>query len=102
MNDESRFQFERYLQVLNRRKYVLVIPVILALVAAALISYRMKPTYTASATARVDISAQPASNQDIGPADRYINTYTVILKANGFLDRVISDLGLHTTATDLK
>ncbi len=102
MNDESHFQFERYLQVINRRKYVLVIPVVLALVAAAVVSYLMQPTYSASATARVDLSAQPTGNQDIGPADRYINTYAAIIKANGFLDRVISDLGLHTTAADLK
>ena len=89
MNDESRLQLDRYLQVVQRRNFVLIIPVILAVAAAALISYLSPVVYTASATARIDLSSLSASVQDTGPADRYIDTYTEIIKASGFLDRAM-------------
>jgi non-specific protein-tyrosine kinase len=102
MNEDSALQIERYLRLVNRRKWVVIIPVLLAVGAALLVSYVSSPVYTASSTARIDVTSQDPSLQDIGPADRYINTYAAIIEANGFLDRVIEDLNLDTTAKSLK
>ncbi len=96
MNDESRLQLDRYLQVVQRRKFVLIIPVILAVAGAALLSFLSPDVYTASATTRIDLSSLNASVQDTGPADRYIATYTEIVKASGFLDRAIGDVPLES------
>ncbi|HYM14365.1 MAG TPA: Wzz/FepE/Etk N-terminal domain-containing protein [Dehalococcoidia bacterium] len=94
MNDESRLQFERYLQLVNRRKFVLLIPLILAVSGAALLSYFTKPVYTATATARVDISASGIDVQDPNAASRFLNTYSFIIKTTPFLTRVVQDLQL--------
>ena len=37
MNEESKLQLERYLQLINRRKFVLAIPIVLAVVGAAIL-----------------------------------------------------------------
>ena len=94
MNDESRLQFERYLQLVNRRKFVLLIPLVLAVAGAALLSYMTKPVYTATATARVDIAAAGIDTQDPNAADRFLNTYSLIIKTTPFLSRVVDDLHL--------
>jgi capsular exopolysaccharide synthesis family protein len=96
VNEESRLQFERYLQLINRRKWVLVIPVVLALGAAAFLSYRSEPVYVATATARVDFeeSGIDLSNEDA--AGRFLNTYANIITRSPFLDRVAEDLGLES------
>lgn len=96
MNEESRLQFERYLQLVNRRKFVLLIPLLLAVGGAALLSYFTTPVYTATATARVDIAASGIDTQDPNAADRFLNTYSAIVKTTPFLTRVISDLQLKT------
>ncbi len=101
MNDESRLQAERYIQLVNRRKFVVIIPVLLAVAAAVLISYFSPPVYKASSIVRMDLSAQ-SGTQDAAPADRYIATYAEIIQTDGFLNRVISDFNLDTTATELK
>lgn len=101
VNEESKLQLERYLQLINRRKAVLAIPIVLAVVGAALLSYFTTPVYTATATARVDISAAGVDVQDPNAAARFLNTYSVIIKTRGFLKRVIDDLNLQTTPTKL-
>jgi capsular exopolysaccharide synthesis family protein len=103
MNEESQLQLDRYLQVANRRKWVVIVPALLAVLAAVAISYFSSPVYAASATTRIDLSSQSTTTQDTGPADRYIATYAEIVRANGFLDRVIKDLNLqNVTNLDLK
>ena len=101
MNEESRLQAERYIQLVNRRKFIVIIPVLLAVAAAVLVSYFSPPVYKASSIVRIDLSAQ-SGTQDAAPADRYINTYAEIIRTEGFLNRVISDLNLNTSASDLK
>ncbi len=94
MNDESRLQFERYLQLVNRRKFVLLIPLVLAVAGAALLSYLTTPVYIATATARVDIAAAGVDTTDPNAAGRFLNTYSAIIKTTPFLDRVVQDLKL--------
>ena len=99
MNEESRLQLERYLQLVNRRKFVLAIPIILALVGAAVLSYLSPKVYAASATARVNLSDSGIDTQDPNSADRFLNTYSAIIKTSPFLQRVIDDLKLEKTGT---
>jgi capsular exopolysaccharide synthesis family protein len=101
VNEESRLQIERYLALVNRRKFVLVIPIILAVAGAALLSYLTPKQYTATATARVDISAGGVDTQDPNAASRFLNTYSVIIKTTPFLQRVVDDLNLKVTPGSL-
>ncbi len=101
VNEESQLQLERYLQLVNRRKFVLAIPIVLAVVGAALLSYFTKPVYMATATVRVDIAAAGVDVQDPNAASRFVNTYSGIIKTRGFMMRVIDDLNLKTTPVEL-
>jgi succinoglycan biosynthesis transport protein ExoP len=101
VNEESRLQLERYLQLVNRRKFVLLIPILLAVAGAALVSYLTAPVYTATATARIDFSAVSPDTQDTGAAQRFINTYARIIQTTKFTERVIQDLNLKTTPSSL-
>ena len=99
VNEESRLQLERYLQLVNRRKFVFAIPVILAVAAAALLSYVTTPVYTATATARIDFTAVSPNTQDTGAAQRFIDTYAHIIQTTKFTEKVILDLNLDTNKT---
>jgi succinoglycan biosynthesis transport protein ExoP len=101
VNEESRLQLERYLQVLNRRKLVLVIPIVLAVLGAAILSYLSPKVYVASATARVNLSESGIDTQDPNAASRFLNTYSAIIKTTPFMQRVIEDLKLDTEAGSL-
>jgi capsular exopolysaccharide synthesis family protein len=103
MNDTSRLQLERYLQLMNRRKWVVVIPIVLAVLAAGLVSTLTPPTYHATSTLRVDLSSQqdPAL-QNEAAADRYINTWASIVRADAFLQPAIDELALDTTTRQLR
>jgi polysaccharide biosynthesis transport protein len=100
MNDERHLQVERYLQFVNRRKWVIGIPVILAVLAAAAYSFISSPTYTAEATARINVGF--AGTQDEAPAGRYINTFAAIVEARPVLQAVIDELALDTTPRELE
>ena len=103
MNDSGRLQFERYLQLVNRRKWVVIVPIVLAVGAAALISFLTAPTYHATSTVRADLSSQQQDAlQDEAAADRYINTWASIVRADAFLQPAIDELGLDTTPRDLR
>jgi succinoglycan biosynthesis transport protein ExoP len=101
VNEESRLQIERYLALVYRRKFVLIIPIILAVAGAALLSYVTPKQYTATATARVDISAGGVDTQDPNAASRFLNTYSAIIKTAPFLQRVVDDLNLDVKPSSL-
>ena len=103
MNESSKLQFERYLQLANRRKWIVIVPILLAVGAAALISFLTSPTYHSSSTVRVDLSSQQQTDlQDAAPADRYINTWAAIVRGDPFLQPAIDDLGLDATPRELR
>ena len=101
MNEESKLQLERYFQLVNRRKFVLAIPIVLAVVGAALLSLLTTPVYTATATLRVDIAAAGVDVQDPNAAARFVETQSRIIKTRDFLRHVIEDLNLQTTPKKL-
>lgn len=94
MNEQSRLQIERYLQLVNRRKWVLVIPVVVSLLGAALLSYLTEPVYEATAVARVNLNEAGIDTQDPNSADRFLFTYSEIIRTNQFLTRVSENLNL--------
>lgn len=102
MNDGNRLQFERYLQLANRRKWVLIIPVILAVAAAALLSYLTPPTYEATATLRIDVRALGTDTSGQGGAERALNSFAFTVRSTPFLQRVVDNLDLNVTANGLK
>ncbi len=101
VNEESRLQLERYLQLVNRRKFVLLIPIILAVAGAALLNQLTTKVYTATATARIDFTAVSPNTQDTGAAQRFIQTYAHIIQTTKFTEKVIQDLNLKTTPSSL-
>ncbi len=101
MNEESRLQLERYLQLVNRRKFVLVVPVVLAVLGAALLSYLQNPVYVATATVRVNPAQAGIDAQDPGAADRFLTTQSEIIKRRTFTDQVVATLGLEGASADL-
>lgn len=101
MNDESRLQLERYLQLANRRKLVLLVPVVLAVLGAALLSFLQEPVYVATAQTRIDIEAltgEPSSDAAIANA---LNTYSEIIQTKTFLNQVATSLSLNGQSAEL-
>ncbi len=101
MNEENRLQIERYLQLISRRKYVLLIPIVLAVAGAIALNLISAKVYTATATARIDFSAVRGDTQDTGAAQRFINTYAEIIKTSKVTERVKQDLKLGGTSSSL-
>lgn len=101
MNEENRLQVERYAALLRRRKFVLAIPIVLAVLAAAVLSLMTAKQYTATATARLDLSSGNVDAQDQNAANRFLNTYSAIIKTTPFMQRVIQDLNLKTSPNSL-
>jgi succinoglycan biosynthesis transport protein ExoP len=94
VNEQSRLQLERYLQLVNRRKWVLVLPIVLSVLGAALLSYLTEPVYEATAVARVNLNEAGIDTQDPNSADRFLFTYSEIIRTNKFLNRVSENLDL--------
>jgi capsular exopolysaccharide synthesis family protein len=94
VNDENRLQFERYIQLLNRRKFVFVIPVILAVLGAAIVSFIQSEVYVATSTARVDLTQAGIDTSDSSSVTRFLNTYSRLVQNSQTLDRVVEDLNL--------
>jgi len=102
MNDESRLQVERYLQLVNRRKWVLFIPIVLAVAAAALLSYMTPPTYDSTATVRIDLAATGVDVNSQGAGERALNSFAFTVRSRPFLQKVVENLNLNVTANGLK
>jgi capsular exopolysaccharide synthesis family protein len=80
---------------------VLIIPVLLAVLGAALLSYTTPPTYESTATIRIDVGAivdDPSESN----ADRALNSFAIQMRSTPFLQRVAENLDLNTTGRGLK
>jgi len=74
-------ELKHYITILWRRKWVIVLTVLVATVASAIVSYYfMVPMYRTSATIWVPTTdlSNTTSTGDIQLADRLINTYVVL------------------------
>jgi capsular exopolysaccharide synthesis family protein len=101
LNDESRLQLERYLKLVDRRKLVLLVPVVLAVLGAALLSFLQEPVYVATAQTRVDIEAITGVPSQEAATANVLNTYSEIIQTNTFLNQVAKDLSLSGQSAEL-
>ena len=90
-----------YWRILQKRKWTVIVSVIVVVVAAALISFRMTPIY--DATARISISQQPTSllnfkdgdpSQSSGNQQQDIDTQVKIMQSDTMAELVIHRLAL--------
>ena len=94
----------RALRALRRRAWVLVVLPLLAVAAAAAVSYELPRVYEAQVTVLVR-PAQPINSLDPNTAavsaDQVASTYSQLMTQRSLLQRVVSDLHLHMTADQL-
>jgi capsular exopolysaccharide synthesis family protein len=95
-------ELERYLEVLNRRKWVILLTTAVTLAVVVLGTQRMVRTYSAAATVRVAAGHGVAvSYNDLNYADRLMQTYVLLLKSRPLLETVNTRLNLGTPIDEL-
>ncbi len=91
-------ELSAYLSVLRRRKWIVILSVLLGTAIAAAFTFLSTPQYAASTTVRVltvgstDSSARP----DITYTERLVNTYSRIITGNNVRRQIMNDLGLES------
>ena len=94
---------DRYLEILKRRKWVMLAPLLLATAGAVGVTFWTPPVYEASATARIALVGGTADGfVDPREAERLANTYVLILKSRPVLATVVEDLGLAISPEKLR
>lgn len=94
----------RYLRVLRRRLWMIVICPILAALAAGIVSLALPPVYEAQVVMLVRPSQPLASSDPTAAAltsDQISRTYASLMTERPLLESVKADLGLTTKATDI-
>jgi Mrp family chromosome partitioning ATPase/capsular polysaccharide biosynthesis protein len=97
---------DRYLEILVRRKWALIIPLAMTLVAAAVIVYRQPNSpkdYEATSLVRLALAGRP-TGASVSPADTAViaNTANYVLESDAALNRVADSLGLDTSPARLR
>lgn len=92
----------RYLQILNRRKWIVIVTALAVLTVTIVGTLRTRPVYAATALVRV-AQADPGSVSytDLGYTDRLIQTYVMLVKSRPLLEGVVERLQLELTPWDL-
>jgi len=92
---EGCVEIRRYLQILESRKWVVIVTAIVTLIVVTLGSFRMTRIYSASAMVRVAAGLNSSvSYVDLNYSERLIRTYVQLLKSRPFLEEVITRLDL--------
>ena len=92
----------QYLEILKRRKWVVIAVTLLTFAVAMVGSYLQQPVYTAATTVRVaQASSGSIEYADYMYAERLMNTYTEILGSWPVLEEVIRNLDLSISPEDL-
>ena len=92
----------KYLEILNRRKWILLITALVTLEVTALGTLRSSPVYSATAMVRVAQSDPgTVSYNDLGYSERLIQTYVLLLRSRPLLEKVVDRLELGLTPDDL-
>jgi capsular exopolysaccharide synthesis family protein len=95
-------ELRHYLQILERRKWVVIIVAAMTLLIVGLGTYLATPMYTASVTVRVaQVQDSSVSYYDLSYSERVINTYVELVGSRPFLDQTIERLGLGLSAESL-
>lgn len=83
-----------YLEILWRRKWILIVPPLVAVVAAFLLTQAITPTYTAAATLRIATSA--SREVDYGEylySTRLMNTLANVIRSRQTINEVTEQFG---------
>lgn len=86
-----------YLQILKRRKLVVIVTLVAALVVAVAISSQLPATYRATATLRMLTSTSGSADYlqyDVRYAERLMNTYANLATSQPVLDELAQQLNL--------
>jgi capsular exopolysaccharide synthesis family protein len=95
-------ELRHYFQILARRKWIVIVVVVVTLAVVAIGTYLATPTYSASVTVRVaQVQDNTVSYYDLGYSERLINTYVELVQSRPFLVQTINRLGLRMSAEDL-
>ena len=90
-------EIQRYIRILKRRKWVVILTTLVTLVVVTLGSIWMPPVYSASSLVRVVTSPTSSGNYiDLNYVERLIQTYVQLLKSRPFIEEVIKRLDLQT------
>lgn len=93
---------QQYIDILARRKWIILLVTLVTLTVAAIGSYLQHPIYTASVTVRVaQASTGSADYAEYFYAERLLKTYAEIIKSQPFLAEAINRLNLSDTPEDL-
>lgn len=90
-------ELRSYLSVLGRRKWVIILSMLLGTAVAAVISFLSTPQYVGTTTLRVlTIGTGPVTTArpDINYTERLLNTYARILSSNTVRQQLRDELGL--------
>ncbi len=85
---------KNYIDIFLRRKWVVVITVVVTMAVVTAGTWLMRPVYTATATLRIATASVSSSYQDYQFADRLINTYVIIATSQPLLDELDKQLNL--------
>ena len=95
-------ELNRYLEILNRRKWIIFVTAAVTLAVVALSSYMMTPTYTASTVLRVAPQDGIDSNYiELSYQDRLMSTYVELVKSAPFMAEVIGRLQLQRDPSEV-
>ena len=95
-------ELRHYLQILERRKWVVIIVAVVTVVIVVTGTLLATPSFTSSATIRVaQIQDKSVDNYDLNYTQRLINTYVELIRSRPFLEQAIDRMGLDVDAADL-
>lgn len=85
---------KNYIDIILRRKWVVVITVLVTMAVVAIGTWLMRPVYKAIATLRIAAASVSTTSMDYQFADRLINTYIIIATSQPLLDELDKQLNL--------
>lgn len=91
-----------YLQIFNRRKWIIIGATLVATAAASILMYIADSSYVATTTIRVATiggNADGSGRLDINYTERLMNTYSQIVKTSSVQRQLMSDLSLNERPT---
>jgi succinoglycan biosynthesis transport protein ExoP len=91
-----------FIEPLWRRKWIIVVTTILAVIIAFIGNLVITPVYTASGLIRVSASPNPLVDRaDMGYVQNLMNTYTIIANTKPILSQVLTELDLKISSSQL-
>jgi len=95
-------EIREYVDILARRKIVVIVTLLVAVIAAGVVSSVLPSLYTATVTVRVaQASAATVEYLDSNYARRLLNTYVEMVRSRPLMEEVINRLDLSMSASSL-